>query len=196
MGSYRLNRMVVMLATGVALGCVSGGWEACAATNAVVQHPIAGRMWPDDVLRATYERIRTTYVADQTSRAIVPASSLLAGPLRGVVVDTASDRRVIIRGEQGLAAVQCRKILPVAIGEVVEVMVAPSGTPWYSYRTETRERVRMPQYIEVTLAYDAFVTSLQRGQHYPELPELGTREQRRGLFRTRRVEGNVVEDRR
>lgn len=185
------------MTTVLVLAGASGGREACAeVSNVVVQHPIAGRLWSDEVLRAAYGRIRTMYAVDQTSRTIVPAPALLAGPLRGVVVDTASDRRLIIRSDRGLAAVQCRTILPVAPGEVVELMVAESGTPWYAYRTEERERVRIPQYIEVTLSYDAFVTSLQRGRHYPELPELGTRESRRGLFRTRRVEGNVVEDRR
>lgn len=94
-----------------------------------------------------------------------------------------------------LVAVQCDPLVASALGEQVNLMVCPVGTPWLSYESSADNRRSLPFLQDVTLPFDDFATSLQRGYHYPEAPELGTRSGRKGMFRTERVKMNKVEDR-
>jgi hypothetical protein len=168
--------------------------ESGAEEKTPVMVPVLGQLWTEDALREVYDRLRWLYVVDPDSRSIWPVAGTSAGPLTGTVVERSSDRRVIVRGDDGmLVAVQARG-LDGWQGERVDMMVGPSGTPKYSYRSRGGKRMTVRQVVEVTLSFREFVTSLQRGYHYPEAPELGTHDGRKGNFRTERIERNKVID--
>lgn len=159
------------------------------------RYPIQGKLWKEVEVRQAYERVWRQYAVEPASRMIKPAIQLNATELVGVMDRRASDRRLVVKSGNRLVAVQCRMIIPGKPGDPVAFMVRPSGTPLYSYETSTDNRQSIPQYVDVTLTFDEFVRSLQRGYFYTELSEMGGKENRKGLFRTERINVNAVEDR-
>ncbi len=158
-------------------------------------YPVRGKMWPEADLRAAYQKIRPYYAVTPGSRRLVPAGELKAFPLRGKVRDRIRSGRLLVESADGrLVAIQSdRPAEPVADSQL-DLMVCLNGTPWLSYESSADRRRSLPFYLDVTVSFEEFVTSLQRGYHFPEAPELGTQDSRKGLFRTKRVHGNVVED--
>jgi len=165
---------------------------AHAETNTV--YPLFGRVWTEAELRPAYERIRTLYAVDEVSRKVRPSGELEAFPIDGTVTDVASGQRIILETRSGLAAIRCADSLPRARGERLSFVVRRTGAATMSYVDASGSRVEIPDYKDHTLSFGAFVTSLQRGFHYPELPELGTKAHRNGLFRTKRPDRNVIAD--
>ncbi|MBU0679285.1 MAG: hypothetical protein KJ626_14380 [Verrucomicrobia bacterium] len=159
------------------------------------KYPIFGRVWTEEELREAYEKVWRLYVVDQSSRMILYHWERGAFLLSGSIKDRAPDRRLIIESGGKLAAVQCEELITWRSGDTIELMVREAGTPQFSYKTEAGTRESLPQYADLTLSFRDFVRSLRRGQHYPELPELGTKANRKGLFRTERVKTNSIVDR-
>jgi hypothetical protein len=165
------------------------------ASGGEARYPIQGKLWKEAEVRQAYERVWRRYAVEPASRMIMPAMQLNATELAGLMDRRASDRRLVVKNGDRLVAVQCRMIIPGKPGDPVAFMVRPSGTPLYSLETATDNRQSIPQYVDVTLSFDEFVRSLQRGYCYSELPEMGVKENRKGLFRTERINVNAVEDR-
>gem|GEM_PF-4115119 len=170
--------------------------QAAPPTTSTVRYPVGGKMWAETELRTAYAQVRTFHVMDPGSQQVVPAGPQGAFPLRGRVRDRIRAGRLVVESEDGrMVAVQCDPLVASALGEQVDLMVCPAATPWLSYEPSADRRRSLPFFHDVTLSFAAFVTSLQRGYHYPEAPELGTQENRKGRFRTERVKINKVEDR-
>jgi hypothetical protein len=191
MGRLPVGRWSLWLLLGLAQ------WSmADTSAQSSVSYPVGGRMWPEAELRAAYDKVRPFYVVDPGSQQVVPAGSQRAFPLQGKLRDRIRAGRLVVESADGrMVAVQCDPLVASALGEQVDLMVCPAATPWLSYEKSTDHRRSLPFFQDVTLSFAAFVTSLQRGYHYPEAPELGTQESRKGRFRTERVKINKVEDR-
>lgn len=167
---------------------------ACAVAREEVRYPIGGKLWPESELKAAYDQVWRAYAIDQGSREIVPAAARHAYLVEGEIIDDASDRRLILLTGSGYLAVQCRDRVVWEAGERISLVVRPSGTATYSHELEPDDRRSLPQVVDVTLTFEEFVTSLQRGRVYPELPQFGTRDGRKGGFRTERVHRNKLVD--
>lgn len=158
-------------------------------------YPVRGKMWPEADLRAAYQKIRPHYAVTPGSRRIVAAGELKAFPLQGKIRDRIRSGRLLVDSTDGrLVAVQSDHPVVDVAGSPLDLMVCLNGTPWLSYESAADKRRSLPFYLDVTVSFEEFVTALQRGFHFPEAPELGTQDSRKGLFRTKRVHGNVVED--
>ena len=166
------------------------------STTSAVRYPVGGKMWPESELRAAYVKVRTFHVVDPGRQQVVPAGAQRAFPLQGKLRDRIRAGRLVVESADGrMVAVQCDPLVASAFGEEVDLMVCPAATPWLSYEPSTDRRRSLPFFQDVTLPFAVFVTALQRGYHFPEAPELGTQEGRKGRFRTERVKLNKVEDR-
>lgn len=159
------------------------------------RYPIQGKIRAEAEVRQAYDRVWQLYAVEPASRMIKPFKQLKAKELNGSLVDRASDRRLVVKEGNRLVAVQCRQMIAGKPGDPVKLMVRTSGTPSYSYESATDNRQSIPQLEDVTLSFEEFVRSLQRGHFYPELPEFGAKESRKGLFRTERIDRNAVKDR-
>lgn len=183
---------VVVLA-GLAL---AGRVDGQVISPAAVTHPVLGRAWTEEDLRAAYAQVRPWYAVDPGSRRIVRAGELGAFPLQGTLRGHIRAGRILVDSADGRqVAVQCDTRVAAALVTNVDLVVCRSGTPWLSYESSADNRRSLPFFQDVTLSYAMFITSLQRGYHYPEAQELGTQPGRRGGFRTERVKVNKVEDR-
>ena len=162
---------------------------------AAVMHPVLGTSWTEPTLRAAYVKVRPWYAVEPGSRRIVRAGDLGAFPLQGTLRDHIRAGRILVDSADGRqVAVQCDPRVAATLGTNVDLVVCRKGTPWLSYESSADNRRSLPFFHDVTLSYEEFITSLQRGYHYPEVPELGTRAGRKGAFRTERVKVNKVED--
>lgn len=184
----RAGLCAFLIQPGLAVGQAAGGPP--------VVYPVLGKEWTEPALRAAYARVRLWYAVDPISHRVVSAGALRAFPLQGTLRDRIRAGRILVDSADGRqVAVQCDTRVAATLGTNVDLMVCRNGTPWLSYESAADNRRSLPFFQDVTLAYEVFIASLQRGDHYPEAPELGTREARRGGFRTERVKVNKVEDR-
>ena len=149
-------------------------------------YPVRGRMWPESDLRVAYQKIRPHYAVTPGSRRIVAAGELKAFPLQGKIRDRLRAGRLLVERSDGhLVALQSDLPAEPVADSRLDLMVCLNGTPRLSYESATDKRRSLPFYQDVTVSFEEFVTSLQRGYHYSEAPELGTQDSRKGLFRIR-----------
>lgn len=190
-------RPIVLWAVNVLLLlCFWPGFAPLYAESAVrdTKIPIRGRLWKQSELQKIYNRIWQNYAIDQSSRQIMSAGEREAVRVEGTILDRASDRRLILLLPDKKVAVQCSTIIPGNKETTVSFMVRRGGTPFYSYEPATDSREQIEQYVDVTMTFKDFVKGLMRGHHFPDAPELSTQAERKGLFRTDRVQTNKVVD--
>lgn len=183
-----------VLVTWIGTACLVSGDEAPAGGREEPAYPSALREFSHGELRAAYEKLRGLYAMDLDSLSCRPAAALGAGPLNGTVVRSGSPR-LVMKASDGrkVAVLGFRDAMP-SEGDAVWCMVQRSGSATYSVRDQRREVSSIPQYRDVTMTFGDFVGQLRRGMHFPEVPSLGTRPGRKGLFSTERVRGSKVRE--
>jgi len=181
----------ITLAVGLSAAAVCAQDEASGPSPERVA--FGGKEWPAELVRQAYEKVWMRYVSLPPLSRIVPAKSVGATRVEGVVTGLASGRRVIIQHGNQVCAVMLRGTTMPVVGAKVRLMVVAAGAEQFSYERGADSRVSLPHYVDVTMSYEDFVRHLRRGGHFPEAPELGTKPGRMGLFQLGRGERNKVE---
>ena len=168
------------------------GTDTRAATGVV--YNVQGRIFYEDQLREAYQTVMPIYGIDLDSRQCKTLGSMGGQILDGTAVQTVGNRLWIQASDGRRVAIQGhRSGLPVA-GESIHCAVIRPKSATLSIRDRFRRKSSAPQYTDVTMTYSDFVQFLRRGQHFPEVPQLGTRAGRKGMFSTRRANVNKVQD--